>query len=345
MRMKTTPWRGRGHRVIPAGLMRCIAAVAVMAGGLMGTGCILDTSTPGNLVPATAEENPDLPSARITVAGHERTVHVRTFGDPAAPELFVLPGSISDLRAYLPLECFADRYHVVMWDLRGNGLSERVTRDELAVGHVIEEIRAMKEIYSPGGPVTLMGHSWSAIFAARYAGVHPGDIDQLILMEPFGLKDEFMKEVGQALNLFTEGYLDMMYSRTYLTARDHETLDYAMLATLESGVRDFHCGDKPIPPWPIRRAGGFALIVWEASILSGTVYDYDFTEGLESLPREVLLVGSSCSPLGYRFQERYNATVFPDARVLKIENAGHRIITEQFAVLRAGIQDYLEEYP
>jgi hypothetical protein len=136
-----------------------------------------------------------------------------------------------------------------------------------------------------------------------------------------------------------------MYSRSYLTARDHESLDYAVLATLQSGVRDFHCTDKPIPPWPIWRAGGFALIVWESSILSGTAYDYDFSEGLDSFPRRVLFVGSSCSPVGYRFQERYNAAVFSDARVLRIEDAGHRLVTEQFEVLRTGLEEYLEEYP
>lgn len=317
---------------------------AVFLAGLVIVGCTLNPTDSGNLVPETADENPNLPQVQITLNGTRRTIHLREFGDAANPLLFILPGSISDVRAYLPLQVLADKYHVVMWDLLGNGLSERVGRKDLSADAVAEQIHLMKELFSPENPMTLIGHSWSAVFAAYYAGGYPGELTQLVLIEPPGLKDSFMEDVGQSLNLFTEGYLDMMYSRTYLTGRDHESLDYAMLATLKSGVRDFFCDENPMPDWPIWRAGGFALIVWESAILNHGAYDYDFTEGLEALTTPVLLVGSSCSPIGYTFQEKYNAGIFPNASVLRIENSGHRIITEQFEALLSGLHDYLEEY-
>ncbi len=310
---------------------------------LLYTACI-DPSQPGNLVPATADASPDLPQISITVAGHTRAVHYRTFGDPADPVLLILHGSLSDMRAYLPLQVLSDRYHVVMWDLRGNGLSERVTAEELTYEAMVEEIKAMKDHFSPHNRITILGHSWSAAFAASYIGTYPEEVQQAILMEPPGLSGEFMNQVGQALNLFTTGYMDMMYRTKYLTALEHELLDYDTLAVLHSSVRDFHCDSTSPPPWPVWRVGGYALIVWESNALEGTSFSYDFTENLGTFPREVLFVGTSCSPIGYDFQEQYNMTAFDHARILRLENCGHRILTEKFDELVTGLQDYLLEY-
>jgi proline iminopeptidase len=296
------------------------------------------------LVPATVDENPDLPSVSIHVAGHDRLVHYLTFGDPTNPVFFILHGSASDMRAYLPLQLFSEKYFVVLWDMRGNGLSERCTREELAIGEMVNEIECMKEIFSPDRPVTIMGHSWSAFFTALYLAEYPGHVDQAILIEPNGLKDDFMKEVGMSLNLFTEGYMDMMYSSKYLSAKDQEVLDYQALAMLTSGVRNFYCDESNIPEWPVWRIGSLALMEWENSILTKGKYDFDYTEGLDRFPNKVLIVGTSCSPIGYLFQEKYHQPLFQDAEVLRIENSGHRILTEQFGALVDGLKLYLSEY-
>ena len=242
------------------------------------------------------------------------------------------------MRAYLPLKVFSDQYFVVFWDIRGNGLSER------CIEEMVHEIEAMKDLYSPHEPITLMGHSWSAFFAARYLAEYPEHVAQAILVEPNGLKDDFMKEVGMSLNLFTEGYMDMMYTTKYLTAKDQETLDFQALAMLTSGVRDFYCDENNITEWPVWRVGALALMVWENSLLTHGKYDFDYTAGLDQYPNEVLIVGTSCSPIGYHFQETYHQPLFKDAEVLRIENSGHRILTEQFQALVNGLQWYLSAY-
>lgn len=309
---------------------------------LMDCGSITE---PGSLVPATVDQNPDLPQMEIRVMGYTREIHYLTFGNPGNPVLFILHGSLSDMKAYIPLgEVFSDKYYVIMWDQRGNGLSERVSEKELSYSAMVEEINYMKEYFSPAAPVTLFGHSWSAVFAALYVGAHPLSVKQAILMEPFGLKDEFMDHVEVPINLLSKGYLDMYYSTQYLTARSHEILDYEMFGVLKSAVRDYFCDKNNLPPWPVWRPGGYALIVWEKNILNGTTYKYDFTTGLENFNSSILLVGSSCSPIGYDFQKTYNATVFKSAEVLKIPKSGHRILTEQFDVLVAGLKNYLMEY-
>jgi proline iminopeptidase len=308
------------------------------------SGCMLEPTDLGALVPPTVDQNSVLPSMAIEVLGQWRLIHYRTFGDSTNPALFIMHGSLSDIRAYLPLQELQDKYFVVMWDQRGNGLSERVTEQELSYSSMVEEIKVLKNYFSPNRPITLMGHSWSAVFVAKYLAKHPTDVEQAILMEPFGLNYEIMEKVNIPLNLTSEGYLDMMYSSKYMTPKDYETLDYQMLAILRSGVRDYFCDLNNLPPWPVWRVGGCALIIWEKHLLNGSKYDYDFTTGLTTFSGEVLIVGSSCSPIGYEFQKKYHQPLFQNAQVLRIENSGHRIITEQYESLINGLRNFLKYF-
>jgi pimeloyl-ACP methyl ester carboxylesterase len=306
-------------------------------------GCALETGQP--LVPPTAAEDGNLPSISISVAGYTRTVHVRTFGNPENPVLLVAPGSLSDIRAYMPFQTFSDAYFVVLWDMRGNGLSERVTKNELEPEIMAQEIHVMKEYFSPEKKVTVIGHSWSANFLAIYCGLYPEDTIQAVLLEPTALHSDFTEGLNSVLNLTSVGYCDMNWFHASLTPDDHEKLDFSMLAMLESGVRDFFVDITEKPDWPVWRVGGFALIVWENSLLNSSgKWEYDHSAGLINYSNTVLLAGSSHSPIGYEFQEQYNAPLFPSAEVLRIEQSGHRIITEQWAALEEGLRNYLIQY-
>ncbi len=87
-----------------------------------------------------------------------------------------------------------------------------------------------------------------------------------------------------------------------------------------------------------------ALLTWKASLLDGGAWSYDFSFGLHDFPRKVLLIGSSCSPIGYSFQKEYNAPLLRDAETVEITNSGHRIVTEQFDQLVEAMKGYLSQY-
>lgn len=305
----------------------------------------LDVRSPGALVPPTVVDDPALPRLTLAVAGHERQVHLRTFGTPDKPVLMVVHASASDLRPYLPLQVLSDRYRVVLWDLRGNGLSERVPAEELSFEVMAEELLAMKQQVSPDRPVTLLAHSWGAVIASLFIARHPDLVHQAVLIEPPGLKGEFAKKVGLAIDLLAPGYLDLVWSTDLLAPVDHETLDYKTLMMVHSGIRNFFCDPEHPPDLPLWRLGGLALLVWENEALQGGGYAYDFTPGLERFPRKVLLVGTECSPIGTDFQRETNLTVFPNAELLDIRRSGHRLLSEQLDALLAGLDLYLEPGP
>lgn len=115
--------------------MKCIMSwslltVLICIGAPAMQGC-LDASSSGALVPPTADEDYALPQISMEIAGHTRAVHLTTYGVATQPVLLVLHGSLADHRALRPFQVLSERYFVVMWDQRGNGLSERITQEDL----------------------------------------------------------------------------------------------------------------------------------------------------------------------------------------------------------------------
>jgi len=317
-------------------------ALAMLPGG-----CI-DLSDPGALVPPTADQDPLLPQVRVEVAGHTRALHLENFGDPANPAVLVLHGAASDFRGLKVFRALTDRYFIVLWDQRGSGLSERVTADEITWAAAVEEIDAVREIFSLDRPVTLIGHSWGGAYAAMYLGRRPGVVRQAVLIEPLALTGGIMEGVFDEmfeLRMADEVYNDMGFFNRVLTPDDHARLDYRYLLQIKTNMTNFSCDPKRKPNWPVWRAGAFAEYVRQGRIATGiTSFDYDYTEGLKRFEPEVLIVASECSALGYDFQEEQHLPLFNSARVERIENAGHSLIVEDTEAMLEVIREYLVEY-
>jgi len=310
-------------------------------------GCdIINPEDPGSLVPPTTAQDPNLPQMKITVANHTRTIHIETFGNSNNPTLLLLHGSASDYRAYLPLQILSDKYYVVMWDQRGSGLSERVTKDEITWDAVVEEINQIKNHFSPDNPVTLIGHSWGGAYAALYISKKPENVRQAVLAEPGpalnGNIFQATKNKLFTLNLAEKVYNDLAWNGEFLSAKNHEQMDYKYLMQIKSTMMDYFCDKDNLPEWPVWRVGAYVEYTRQSRIIKDK--DFNFALGLDSFSPKVLLIGSECSALGYEFQEKYHKNLFKEAEVVLIENSGHRLFTEQFAEVLQALYNYLEEY-
>jgi pimeloyl-ACP methyl ester carboxylesterase len=76
----------------------------------------------------------------------------------------------------------ARAHRVFMYDLRGHG---RSTRPESGYGvrQQAADLAVLVERFAGGEPVTLVGHSFGAVIALRYALDHPGAVARLVLVE------------------------------------------------------------------------------------------------------------------------------------------------------------------
>lgn len=267
------------------------------------------------LVPPTVTEDPALPSLMLRVAGRERRVHVRTFGDSSRHVVLALHGSLADARYLLMLAPLADQHFVVAWDQRGNGLSERLDgADEYTADAIVEEIDAVAEHFSPGRSFGLVGHSFGAMFASLYAGRRPQRVDHLALLEPGGLTGAIFGPTYPSLirvDPLGPGLNSVFWQNEILSPSTHERLDLR------------------------------ALLLQGRAALGA--FDYDFTAGVEQLAGAVLLVGGSCSALGPEYQRQHHLPFFPRGRVVTIEGAGHRLPTEKPDETLAVVRAFLEE--
>jgi proline iminopeptidase len=303
----------------------------------------------GALVPPTVDQDPTLPHVTVTVAGKTRMLHVRTFGNPTNPPLFLLHGSYTDTRPYRNVcENLASDYYVVIWDQRGCGLSERITEDEFTLESAVAEINAMKAIYAPDVPVTLIGQSWGGGLATLYTSRFPQNVRQLLLIEPMPLTGNDMQELFSTIVHFnyTNGtWNNMAEHGQTISPKDHEQIDYQAMMILRSTMTSgYYCDGNNPPAWPVHRVGGYMEYVRNKRLGNPVKgFTYDFTDGLENYADTVVILGGSCSSLGYTMQRDYSKPHFNHAKVIEIQNAGHRMTVEEFDTVMSVINAFLYE--
>ena len=288
-----------------------------------------DVEKPGNLVPPTADEDPALPQLAITVAGHSRAVHLQTFGNPQNPAVFVLHGGPgADFRIFLPFKQLADRYYLVMWDSRGAGLSERVTKEELSIDSFDEEVLKIKQALVSDRKVTLLGHSFGGNVVARYAARHPKDVERLILITP-GKLDESSDARSNGGDVgFLDGQ-DFFWQNEILTSRDHAAADYKAVELLPKSSRNWTCDKSIIENYPFWRFGAYHYNM----VLQNTVRlpkDFNWVAGLENFTGSVTLITGTCGALSQEFQN-INRVALPRAEYKVISGAGHISLFTDFA--------------
>ena len=292
--------------------------------------CAKNTETPGNLVPPTASEDPALPQIKIHVAGHDRSIHLQTFGDADNPPVLILPGGPGgDFRLLLPLKALEDNYYVVMWDSRGAGLSERVTEEELSLDSFEEEIAQVKSAVAPDKKVTLIGHSFGGSVMAHYTASHPEDVQRLILIEP-GKLDLSLKPTSNGGNINYLDGQDFFWQNELLTSKDHAAADYKALEVLPKSSRHWTCDNSIIQNYPMWRFGAYHYYMVQKNSyrLPG---DYNWAKGIENFTGSITIIAGTCGALSSNFQKETNLKTLSKATLVSIQDAGHISLFTDYA--------------
>ena len=112
--------------------------------------------------------------------------HVRTWGSPEAPRMFLLHGWMDVSASFQFLaDSFARDWHLIAPDWRGFGSSEQ--RNDYWFPDYYADLEALLDVYEPGRPALLVGHSMGGVVASMYAGIRPERVKRLVSMEGLGL--------------------------------------------------------------------------------------------------------------------------------------------------------------
>ena len=122
-------------------------------------------------------------------------MHVRHWGNPSAPMLFMAHGWMDVSASFqFMVDCLQNDWHVIAPDWRGFGLTEYPAVESYWFPDYIADLDAILQHYAPEQTVDLLGHSMGGNIAMIYAGVRPERIRKLINLEGFGMPMTQAKE-------------------------------------------------------------------------------------------------------------------------------------------------------
>jgi pimeloyl-ACP methyl ester carboxylesterase len=112
--------------------------------------------------------------------------HVRRWGDPQAPLLFMVHGwrDVSATFQFV-VDQFAHEWNIIAPDWCGFGLSGRRT-GIYGYSDMVADLDALVDHYSPDAPARMIAHSLGGNITAVYAGIRPHRVACYATLEGFG---------------------------------------------------------------------------------------------------------------------------------------------------------------
>ena len=274
--------------------------------------------------------------------------HVRHWGEPDAPILFMLHGWMDVAASFqFVVDNFSRDWHVIAPDWRGFGLTERVHGDCYWFADYLGDLDALLHHYCPDQAVTLIGHSMGGNVAGIYAGVRPHRVAKLVNLEGFGLA---ATQPAMAPARYAK-WLDEL--REPPTMRSYETIDGVVERLMKTNPRLAPERAQFLAAhWAAPNADGQWEILGDPAhkITGATLYRVDEIMACwEKISAPVLWVEAKESDL-WRWmggREKVRAELdrrraaIPSVKTAVINEAGHMVHHDQPELLARLIEDFL----
>lgn len=274
--------------------------------------------------------------------------HVRHWGEPDAPILFMLHGWMDVAASFqFVVDNFSRDWHVIAPDWRGFGLTERVHGDCYWFADYLGDLDALLHHYCPDQAVTLIGHSMGGNVAGIYAGVRTHRVAKLVNLEGFGLA---ATQPAMAPARYAK-WLDEL--REPPTMRSYETIDGVVERLMKTNPRLAPERAQFLAAhWAAPNADGQWEILGDPAhkITGATLYRVDEVMACwEKISAPVLWVEAKESDL-WRWmggREKVRAELdrrraaIPSVKTAVINEAGHMVHHDQPELLARLIEDFL----
>ena len=317
-----------------------LSALAASACEVMAPG------DPGNLVPLTVAEDPNLPAIEMNGS----RFHAQAFGNPANPVIVFLHGGPGgDYRGMLRMAgryngySLSDDYFLVFWDQRGTGLSKRHNHSEVSIATYVSDLDSLIERFSPGRPAFIVGHSWGGMYATRYINEFPTKVAGAVLIESGPLQGADMERLKgdiMPISLGSELINDIAWNTQFFTPDDHARMDFERILGAKDAQPKYHVSKLDPPPTWRMGAAANRWITEDGQDAKG-VFTYDFTTNLPAYTTPVLFIGGALSEVVGPSLQRKQMLRYPSASLEVIPGVGHEVQWEKPAETLTLIRAYL----
>jgi len=286
------------------------------------------------------------PSTSQFVAVRGLSYHVRTWGDAAAPKLFLLHGWMDVGASFQFLvDALTRDWCVLAPDWRGFGQSAWCA-DGYWFADYIADLDALLEYFTPEAPARIVGHSLGGNVACIYGGVRPQRVARLVSLEGFGIPAEKPELAPDKISKWLDALrdppsfapypnlaavADRLQKNNPRMARDHaEFLAGHWAEVLPNGSARLRSDPRHKLPFPTVYRTEEVRAAWQR--VTAPVLWVAASESF--VPR---WLGEDRAGLERRIAS------FRDGRMTTIADAGHMLHHDQPASVAAAIEPFLSE--
>ena len=274
--------------------------------------------------------------------------HVRVWGAAGGRPLFLLHGWMDVAASFQFLvDSFARDWHVIAPDWRGFGLSEWRPEGYWFPDYYAD-LEALLDLYQPGEPAFLVGHSMGGVIASVYSGIRPGRVARLVSMEGLGLARH---TPDQAPLRYAQWLDDLKDPSTFRPYRSLEEVAARLRKTNPrlSEARAAFLAEH----WAKRQDSGEYVLLSDPVHKTVNPYLFRIDEAIACWRRvtaPVLLVSGKLSDIPGRMKDTpgqlaERKSAFRDRREIELDDAGHMMHHDQPERLAPLIEAFLLENP
>jgi pimeloyl-ACP methyl ester carboxylesterase len=266
------------------------------------------------------------------------------WGNDSAPPLVLVHGRRTQGRAWDQIaESFRDRYYVVAPDLRGHGDSAWSTGSHYAPTEFMLDLVRLLELL--GGRTAIVAHSFGAGVALFTAGVFPELVERLVAIETVNPR------FGDNRGFSPAQMRDWAHETRLREARRERT--FATLAEAAARLRETNARltapfSEHLARWgtrPVDSGFRWKFDPWLLTQNGLEVRADEITRYWGNITCPVLQIIGAESPLDRTtYQGQPVESYFRDARLVRVEGAGHWVQHDCLDATLALLHDFLAGY-
>jgi len=274
--------------------------------------------------------------------------HVRSWGDPDAPKLFMLHGWMDVSASFqFTVDALAGDWYVLAPDWRGFGLSEWANAGYWFPDYVADLDSLLMQL-SADQAVTIVGHSMGGNIAGLFAGVRPERVARLLLAEGFGMPPTVPEQAPKRLlkwldqlatppTLRPYGSLDDVADRLRsntpgLSAQHAGFLAQHWAREVEAGRYELRADPKHKTTNPVLYRYEEALTIWQR-IAAQVLWIHSGTDWVRKFLKE-----------NDQLLDQYRAS-YAQLTECRIEGASHMMHHDQPEAFARAVEDFLAKQP